>query len=265
LSREPGFGQGFRSHFLFGPKYLNLNHGRTLVLLFLRGKWLQKGIANSNSTYFICQYSHFLLTGSFGTYPKQVRDALRGYQSATEEAPDQLLRFDYPRLLGESRRRISELLGLSPSAGAECVVFVPNATSGVNAILRNLQYRDKDCVIYFTTIYGACEKTLFSIRETSPDLQLRMVEYVLPCTHDHLLDALAKTIDQAVADDLNPKLCLFETITSVPAARFPFERITKLCRDRGILSLIDGAHGVGHIPLNLQELDPDFFVSNCHK
>lgn len=149
--------------------------------------------------------------------------------------------------------------------------FARSNPSGVNTILRNLQYKEKDCIIYFDTIYGACEKTLHSLVETNPQLQLRKVghgqdfAYSLPCTHSEILNALSQTISRVLYDGLTPKVCVFETIVSLPGVRFPFERITKMCKEYGILSLIDGAHGVGQIPLNLKQLDADFFVSNCHK
>ncbi|OCT53308.1 aminotransferase family protein [Cladophialophora carrionii] len=225
------FGHGFKSQFLFDPKYTNLNHG------------------------------------SFGSYSLPVRNALRGYQKLAEAAPDKFLRYQYVDLLDKSRERIAKLLNVPTD---ECV-FVQNATSGVNTVLRNLQYKEKDCIIYFDTIYGAIEKTLASIVETNPQLQLRKVghgqdfAYSLPCTHSEILNALSQTISRVLYDGLNPKVCVFETIVSLPGVRFPFERITKMCKEYGILSLIDGAHGVGQIPLNLSQLDADFFVSNCHK
>lgn len=146
----------------------------------------------------------------------------------------------------------------------------PN-TLGVNTVLRNLQYKEKDCIIYFDTIYGGCEKTLASIKETNPQVELRKVghgqdfAYSLPCTHSEILNALSQTISRVLYDGLTPKVCIFDTIVSLPGVRFPFERITKMCKEYGILSLVDGAHGVGQIPLNLSLLDADFFVSNCHK
>ncbi|KIV97850.1 hypothetical protein PV10_01555 [Exophiala mesophila] len=225
------FGHGFRSHFLHDLKYTNLNHG------------------------------------SFGTYSLPVRNALRGYQKLAESAPDRFLRYQYVDLLNKSRERISTLL----NAPVDDCVFVSNATTGINTVLRNLQYKEKDCIIYFDTVYGAIEKTLLSLVETNPQVQLRKVghgqdfAYSLPCTHSEILNALSQTISRVIYDGLTPKVCVFETIVSIPGVRFPFERITKMCKEYGILSVIDGAHGVGQIALNLTQLDPDFFVSNCHK
>jgi selenocysteine lyase/cysteine desulfurase len=146
----------------------------------------------------------------------------------------------------------------------ECV-FVPNASSGVGVVLRNLQFQKGDVIIYFDTIYGACEKLIASIIETIPNVVARKVHYELPCTHDVIVNNFVEVATQVKKGGLNPKVALFDTIVSMPGVRFPFERLTAACRKAGILSCIDGAHGVGHIPLDLRSLDADFFVSNCHK
>lgn len=105
---------------------------------------------------------------------------------------------------------------------------------------------------------------MVSLQETTP-VQARKVEYALPLTHDEIVQRFLDVVNKARAEGLKVRAAVFETITSVPGVRFPFEKLTRICKDEGILSVIDGAHGVGQIPLNLGELDPDFFVSNCHK
>lgn len=132
-------------------------------------------------------------------------------------------------------------------------------------MLRNLKYNDGDCIIYFEPIYGACGKTLDSIVEMNPQLCLRKIPLELPCTHSEILTRLRQTISRILQAGQRPRLCLFDTISSLPGVRFPFESITRICKDHDIVSLIDGAHGVGHLPLDLSNLDADFFVSNCHK
>lgn len=177
------------------------------------------------------------------------------------------MRYQYLDLLDKARERISRVLNVPVD---ECV-FVPNATTGINTVLRNLTFKDKDVVIYFDTIYAAIEKTLKSIKETNPQLTLRKVGhgqdfgYSLPCTHPDILNAFSQTISRILYEGYTPKVAIFDTIVSKPGVRFPFERLTKMCKEYGILSVVDGAHGVGHIPLNLSQLDADFFTSNCHK
>jgi len=199
--------------------------------------------------------------GSFGTYPVPVRDELHRIQALAEAAPDRFLRYTYPALLDAARAALAGLLAVPVGE----VVMVQNATSGVNVVLRNLVYRPGDVIIYFDTIYGSCEKTLESIRETTPDLTLCKVDYELPCSFDVIVDGFRDVVRQVQSEGLTPKVAVFETIVAVPGVRFPFERLTAECTSAGILSCIDGAHGVGQIPLDLGQLQPDFLVSNCHK
>ncbi|KAG9888416.1 hypothetical protein KCU86_g18564, partial [Aureobasidium melanogenum] len=108
-----------KRQFLFDPGYRNLNHG------------------------------------SFGTFPRVVRDALRQSQDDCEARPDSFIRYTYPRALDVSREAVAKLV----NAPVDACVFVPNATTGVNTVLRSLVYAEGDVILYFATIYGACEKT----------------------------------------------------------------------------------------------------------
>ncbi|KAK9371414.1 pyridoxal phosphate-dependent transferase [Lipomyces kononenkoae] len=219
------FGHDLRKYFLFDSEYINLNHG------------------------------------SFGTYPVVVRDYLRKQHDAAEAQPDRFIRFTYPEVLDRSRAAVAEVLSVPVN---ECV-FVQNATSGVNTVLRNLVYAPKDVIIYFDTIYGACKKTIQSVCETTP-ATCRKVDYqFMVDSHQDIVQRFTDLVNMIKKEGLDPKVAIFDTIVSLPGVRFPFEKLVAACKEAGVLSLIDGAHGIGHIPLDLKELDADFFTSNCHK
>ena len=150
------------------------------------------------------------------------------------------------------------------NAPVSAVVIISNATTGLNTVLHNLVYDPGDVIIYFDTIYGACEKTVEYMTETRP-VESYKIEYTYPVSHAFLISSFEKAISAIMAQGKNPKLAIFDTIVSLPGVRMPFERLTAICKDHGILSCIDGAHGVGHITLDLTALDPDFFFSNAHK
>ncbi|KAK4937364.1 hypothetical protein LTR10_021973 [Elasticomyces elasticus] len=208
-------------HFLFEKGFVNLNHG------------------------------------SFGTYVKCVRDKLRSLQDAAEAAPDRYIRYEYPRLLDTSRALMASYLGVPVGD----VVFIANATMAVNAVLRNLEFQQGDLIVYLDPIYGACEKTIDFLVETTPVESVK-VKFTYPINDKDLVALFQQTL---VRHRGKVRVALFETIASLPGVRLPFERLAEVARSENVLSLVDGAHAVGHLPIDLSRFQPDFFVSNCHK
>ncbi|KAL2062450.1 hypothetical protein VTL71DRAFT_6716 [Oculimacula yallundae] len=226
LTRNPPFGHPIRStHFQFAPTYKPVNHG------------------------------------SFGTHPAPVRAAHYDLQSIAIGRPDTFISFDTHPLLAESRSLLAPLLGVSDSE----IVFLPNATTGINTVLRNIKFEEGDVVVAFSTIYAACEKTLASIGEMLP-VEVQKVNLVYPIEDDEIVRRFRETIEKVRGDGKRVRLAMFDTVLTFPGARFPWEKCVDVCKELGVLSLIDGAHGIGHIDLtHLGKVDPDFFVSNCHK
>lgn len=141
------------------------------------------------------------------------------------------------------------------------LVIVPNVTTGLNTVLRNLKFAHGDEIAYFTTIYGAIEKTLEYLVESTP-VETVEVKITHPISDEDLVERFVAVLKDHGS---SIKVAVFDTIASMPGVRMPFERLTQVCRENGVLSLIDAAHGIGHIPLDLGSLRPDFLVTNCHK
>jgi selenocysteine lyase/cysteine desulfurase len=226
MKRKTPFGRPTReAHFKFSPSYTPLNHG------------------------------------SFGAYPTLIQLEQDKFTNAAAERPDTFIMYDLPRLIDQSREAVAPLLGVP----VDEVVFVPNATTGVNTVLRNLKYEKNDVVVHFSTIYGACEKTLSSISELTP-LRCENILLEYPIEDEEIVRRFKDMVQKVRAKGENIKLAMFDTVLTFPGVRMPWEALVKACTDLGVLSLIDGAHGIGHIDLtHLGKVGPDFFVSNCHK
>ncbi|CAK7224141.1 hypothetical protein SBRCBS47491_005447 [Sporothrix bragantina] len=229
------FGKPMRELFCFAPTYRNLNHG------------------------------------SYGTHPAAV-GAVRAKHLADHEARAEIhKRLKSPQLILKSREALVPLLGKDVALNE--VVLVSNASTGVNIVMRNLAADwsapgpdQGDAVLYFTTIYGSCDKTLQNLAETGRVHPVE-IHMALPADDDDtIVQKLHDAYAAATSRGLKVRLAIFDTIVSAPGVLLPWERLTAACRELGILSLIDGAHGIGHIDLtHLGTVSPDFLVSNLHK
>ncbi|KAI0832286.1 PLP-dependent transferase [Hypoxylon sp. FL0890] len=189
---------------------------------------------------------------------------MRQYQDRAEAKPDQFIRYEAPDILNESREAVAKLLNVP----TDTVVFVSNATIGVNTVLRNIVWNDdcKDEIFSFTTIYGACGKTIDYIVDSGfGRVSSREILLNYPLEDEEIIAALKDAISNSAREGKRARICVFDTVSSLPAVRLPFEEIAKVCKEEGILSLVDGAQGIGMIDIDLKALDPDFFISNCHK
>ena len=222
------------AHFNFAPSYTPLNHG------------------------------------SFGAFPSRVRDRLGQLRDETEARPDTLIRFAYPGLLRQAREAVAPLLG----AATDEVVLLPNATTAINIVLRNLCRDEGDTVIYFSTIYPSCLKTIQSIEEeTVATVTSHCIDLVYPIEDNEIVARFRTAVESLLPRQ--PKggigkaskvVAVFDTVLTFPGVRFPWEALVRVCKEFGVISCVDGAHGVGHIDLShLAREGPDFFVSNCYK
>jgi len=199
--------------------------------------------------------------GSFGTFPKAVQEARFEALRKWEEAECISQVYSYPAALLASRKLIAPLLG----AALDEVVLLPNATTGVNTVLRNLVYEEGDVIVFPETIYSACRGTVAQLEESTA-VKGHAIDVRYPIEDDELVELFRKTVVRLTSEGRRVRVAVFDCIVSAPGVRVPWERIVAACRELRVLSLIDAAHGIGHVDLgHAGALKPDFLVTNCHK
>jgi isopenicillin-N epimerase len=199
----------------------------------------------------------FLNHGSFGACPRPVFGAYQAWQLRLERQPVAFLdpMRGYGRWMAEARASLAAELG----AQADDLVGVLNATVGLNIVAQSLPLSEGDEILTTDHEYAALEKSwAFVARRTGARVVAARVPLPLQSEAEFTKTLLA-------AMTARTRVLFLSHITSATALRFPIERIVAIARERGVLTVIDGAHVPGHIPLDLEALGADFYSGNCHK
>ncbi|KAF8916069.1 PLP-dependent transferase [Mucidula mucida] len=198
-SPPPPFGHAILPFFLFDPNYVNLNHG------------------------------------SYGSCPRPVRDACIELGDQIESCPDLWLRLKYQPKLVAAREQLASLIGVKD---VDEVVLVPNASHGINTVMRNFIWNEGDVIVICNTTHAevsaAWRKHLASVRASAgPNAKI---------------------------------VAVIDGLISNPGCLLPWEDMTAACREQDVYSIVDAAHVIGQqVDINLDEVKPDFWISNCHK
>jgi isopenicillin-N epimerase len=197
----------------------------------------------------------YLNHGSFGACPREVMERYQEWQLELEWQPVLFLARRLEKLLADARDALGAYVGADP----EDLVFVPNATAGVNVVARALGLRAGDEVLTTDLEYGALDLTWQQVCDGVGARYVR-TPITLPVTS---VDEVADTVWSGVS--ANTRVLFVSQHTSSTALTLPVADLCRRARDTGIKSVVDGAHVPGHLPLNLRELDADYYAGNCHK
>jgi isopenicillin-N epimerase len=193
--------------------------------------------------------------GSFGACPREVLAAQHALREEMEKAPTDFLWRSFPRRLEEARRALAHFV----AGREEDLVFVPNATAGVNAVARSLELAAGDEVLVTDHAYGACRKAFeYVARRAGAKVVTAHVPFPLRSADD---------VFQAVMAAVTPRtrLALLDHVTSPTALVFPIVDLVQALRARGVETLVDGAHAPGQVTVELDVLGAGYYTGNAHK
>jgi isopenicillin-N epimerase len=197
----------------------------------------------------------FLNHGSFGATPRAVFERYQEWQFELERQPVLFLARRLDELLAEARAT----LGAYVDADPDDLVFVPNASAGVNVAAWPLGLERGDEVLSTDLEYGALD---LAWEHICSDFGARYVRTPirLPVTS---ADEIVETVWAGVGP--RTRALFLSQHTSGTAMTLPVRELCRRAREAGIRTIVDGAHVPGHLPLSLRELDADYYAGNCHK
>jgi isopenicillin-N epimerase len=197
----------------------------------------------------------FLNHGSFGACPKPVFEEYQRWQRELEWQPVEFLGRRHDELMAAARAPLAKYLNVD----ADSVTYVTNATWGINVIARSIALEPGDEVLSTDHEYGACAMT-WEYLLNKMGATYRRHEVQLPVTsHAEFIESFWGAVTPRT------KVIFLSHITSPTALIFPIKEICRRAREQGILSVVDGAHAPGQIPLDLQDLGADVYSGNLHK
>ncbi|HEX3329606.1 MAG TPA: aminotransferase class V-fold PLP-dependent enzyme [Gaiellales bacterium] len=198
----------------------------------------------------VCYLNH----GAFGAAPVPVFETYQRWQRELERQPTRFLTQTLEPALADARRELAGYVG----AGADDLAFVPNATTGINVVARSMRLEPGDEILSCDHEYGAFDLAWRAACEAEGAIY-RKVQLPVPLTADGVVEAITAGFSERT------RALTMSHITSPTAAILPVDRLCGAAAERGILTVVDGAHAPGQVPVDLRGLGVDIYTGNAHK
>ena len=197
----------------------------------------------------------YLNFGSYGACSKPVFENYQKWQHELEFEPVQFMTVNGPRYLQQSREALAKYIHCE----ADDIVFVTNPSYGVNIIAKSLKLNPGDEILGTDIEYGACDRTWDYYCKKSGAKYVRQPITLPILSNEQLIEDYFRGLSNKT------KAIFISHITSATALILPVKEICAIAKQKGLLTIVDGAHVPGHIPLDISELDADIYTGACHK
>jgi len=194
--------------------------------------------------------------GSFGSTPRSVIEKQQEYVRMMEAYPDMWFRQQYRAIIEQVRAQMSAYVNADEAE----LVLVENASSGVNSVLRALNLQQGDTVITLSTAYSMVTNTLTYLTQREG---INVIQ--VPITFPTSADAIIQAVKDSIPNNHNIKLAVFDHISSAPSVLIPIQQLVEVAHSANIPVLIDGAHALGSITIDIKAIGADYYVANAHK
>jgi isopenicillin-N epimerase len=199
---------------------------------------------------------HFLNFGSFGATPKPIFKKYQDWQRVLEAEPVQFIAFDGYEYLAKSRAILAKFLNC---ADKDDLVYVTNPSFAINMIAKSFPLAAGDEILATDIEYGACDRT-WDYYCTKKGATYRRQKINLPITtKEAFIEDFFKGCNEKT------KAIFISHITSATGLIFPAAEICAIAKEKGLITIVDGAHAPAHIPLDLSTIQADFYTGACHK
>ncbi len=197
----------------------------------------------------------YLNHGSFGACPRPVFEIYQRWQRELEREPIDFLGRKFENMMIEARTALADYIHCAPDE----VVYFPNPTTAVNMVARSLQLEPGDEVLSTDHEYGAMDRTWRFICNRAGARYIRQPIRLPVESPEQFVEQMWYGFSERT------RVVFISHITSQTALSFPVQEICRRAREAGVLSIVDGAHVPGQIPLDLSSLDADIYTAACHK
>ena len=199
---------------------------------------------------------HFLNFGSFGATPKPIFQKYQDWQRVLEAEPVQFIAFDGYQYLADSRAALAKFLNC---ADKDDLVYVTNPSFAVNMIAKSFPLEAGDEILATDIEYGACDRT-WEYYCKKKGARYRRQKINLPIANkEQFIEDFFKGCNEKT------KAIFISHITSATGLILPAAEICAIAKEKGLITIVDGAHAPAHIPLDLSKIQADFYTGACHK